>query len=1794
MDPLSKLPIECLQLILQVLVQERYNGALAALLQTNKYLATITLPFLYDNPYRKGMHGYMSVQTTRSRIRSDHVLTRMLLSQLPLATLPPVISNLLLGTTNATLPRPVDYAAYIRHLCLPSWALDLDFYWPKGCHEREALAYMKSTEFIQLCKDHNLLPCYEENLGTESEILQYHFQVILWRQACWSLASPILEQLQSLTIPVFDLDRYSDAIARLGNLEHLEFALDDIVDYSEEAYYGGDMVMSPKFESEAQTRKERRLRAMVHFVRDHAQLFPGRLKTVICSDAEMWPDLNQTCPVETKLEILRILPPLKSPTFLSKTNFLHVVAHLQSTDLSQVQEITDMESPPCLWYDVSRDGREFLQRCRALKSIHMDTLGPGSFAWATQEKRDMESIGSNNNTNTNTSIQGGVGGTSLQESRPAYLEHGLVPLEEFNILESDEPLSDEDDNVVFAFSQTLKKLTMTAATYEQLHIPRILQVGGGWVDLPLLTTLYISAAWNRLSLDIHLYRHCPNLMLASFTDNTTRYRCRDIRTCLAAELPQLDTLDLTGWSGLTFHPATLHSTLALKKLWIAIGRDDVDAYFIPPRTELDRSFEGDFAGVEGSSDDGAPIQMPQAGARMSRPKWTWDWYLPQLTSLTLTAEFAYRFQFRMLQGCPSLEFLNLNMRLTDRSDQFTRVLSRDDLFMPMVTDNTGREEESSSEQQQQQQEEEAIVAPSLEVVRLMGPWVIADELVPQFFIHMLPSLGDLEEEGVTGYTLERMCEVLRTMPNKIEEMHLSLPEPSEESAKEMGLIAEKDEEEEEEDDEGDGDRDEEEVEEEEELGVNLYLEWNRYFLKKEFSSGSFHERPNYSDPATVTGFLLTRMLLRHPRPSGGGGGDAGAVSLVLPKFLSMALTISDTFVEKSEEEAWDEYWKYKHALLWGPKSTELGSESSSGESWKSDTDDGDHDDDVEQPGAMEYEADDNEVRCQETDVKGLSGDAELNVIFTELDAEQGDRQDAEPAAPSSVDYMCHIRHLTMEKWSIDMEKIWPKEGKTHFSMSFQEYVEQDKDEQQRCSNLEDFLLRMHCHFLLYQEAVWALANPILEQLQSLYIPIMDTSRYLGVVGRLVRLESSLQLGRLDRVFPEHLHFVRRRFVSIDRESTTVAFVKEHVRLFPGRLRTATLFEQASWGGPPKDGRQETQFEIFQILPPLHGITQLTHSNLRQFQAHPLVTDVSRVVLIGTGSKNWVDDYGQLFQRCRSLRTLDEVMPGKGTFKWAVEEKQWMERVGSNTIDDNQGGLSEDSLRLATVHRGLVPLANVVLRETDETTIATDELDDIAFAFSQTLESVSAHFNEGTPLPRQIHIGQDGTQEYRCQDILPCAAARLDRIQILNLTGWSALTFNPATFHSTKRLGKVTMSTGGLSTSVYIPPVQELKQSYGILGDLTTTGPTAAPPVVIRPTWTWDWQLPKLVSLILGGEFAYRFQFRMLQGCPNLDKLHLDIKSDGVTHTRILSSTELYSTNRSASGPCTAPLSLSSSSAVRERIVAHRVTLLMLLGDWILTTHAEGCGLNWHLVHHEIRNHLERKNKCYSVDIIPEIYLLWDKESEGDKRIVVLHCFDKTAGEADVERIPLIQALFGRVPFNYLSDLLLLTYQLDLSKDIDATTSTVTVTTSSRNCFAHIYLNLEPSTVKVKCCWPRKGALFNVSKYLERETLKFLYESNWLDVSASLNLFRSETTCIRHLHGVIAYRHAIRALSDSILEQLQSLSIPVSDIEYYLANVESLQSLDQVRFIIVELYEKGNRSVSEAAQLREEEVMKKMI
>ncbi|KAG0210520.1 hypothetical protein BGX33_004837 [Mortierella sp. NVP41] len=708
MDPLSKLPVECLHLILKSLADEDLAGSLATLLQTNKHIATVTLPFLYADPFQDSFHH----ATDNGVTRTDHILARMLLGKLP------------------------------------------------------------GTEFTQLCQSQNLLPAYTKNLGSGMEILRCHYHVFLHRQANWSLANPILEQLQSLIIPVSDLERYSHVMDRLGSLEHLRFSLDVVASY--DYYYdeddeddNGNDIISAEFRIALQARRAELSQAMVQFVKDHTRLFPGRLRTVASSDSEMWPDLKQACPEETELEILQMLPPLKKPTSLTTENSLHFSVHLKSTDLCHVREIPDFHSSSFNpWFGTLRDNRQFLQRCRALRSLSMDTLGQGTFKWAVQEKRELEDLGNNTTSNIHKRGQGIL---SLEELRPAYLKHGLVPLEDVCISEVDEPLTDEIDDVAFAFSQTLQSFIVTPS-YEQLQPPRSLHVGQGWVDLPALTYLSIDMRWNQLIVDQHLLNRCPSLKDVTLADNTSRYQCEDIVTCLPADVTSLKTLNLTGWSALTFHPDTLHSTVSLWELTVMVENVESGDYFIPSIEELDRSF--------GIQDDSADDASTQATSGIVRPLWTWDWQLPLLGQVTLTGEFAYRFQFRMLQGCPALEILDLNIQTAD--GQHIRTISGAELFLP----GTGNIEDPTGAPSQQ-----PIVAPALQTLRLTGRWVIADALLPQLLGHTCPKLESLEEDGMSGYTLKGLVEVIKTMPNNMKEWHSNMVEPSEESAAELGLHA---------------------------------------------------------------------------------------------------------------------------------------------------------------------------------------------------------------------------------------------------------------------------------------------------------------------------------------------------------------------------------------------------------------------------------------------------------------------------------------------------------------------------------------------------------------------------------------------------------------------------------------------------------------------------------------------------------------------------------------------------------------------------------------------------------------------------------------------------------------------------------------------------------------------------------------------------------------------------------------------------------------------------------------------
>ena len=146
-------------------------------------------------------------------------------------------------------------------------------------------------------------------------------------------------------------------------------------------------------------------------------------------------------------------------------------------------------------------------------------------------------------------------------------------------------------------------------------------------------------------------------------------------------------------------------------------------------------------------------------------------------------------------------------------------------------------------------------------------------------------------------------------------------------------------------------------------------------------------------------------------------------------------------------------------------------------------------------------------------------------------------------------------------------------------------------------------------------------------------------------------------------------------------------------------------------------------------------------------------------------------------------------------------------------------LLSDTDRPAYVRYGVVPLESVEIREFRDP--FTDEVDDIAYAFSQTLTrlkadaspfitqlSQSIHFGRGwiqlpppqTPLPQCQKFPPNYRMQltfhvYQCQDLRePWLPSLLYQLKTMILIGSAALTFHPDTLHTTSNITYLHLST----------------------------------------------------------------------------------------------------------------------------------------------------------------------------------------------------------------------------------------------------------------------------------------------------------------------------------------------------------------------------------------------------------------
>ncbi|KAG0368485.1 hypothetical protein BC939DRAFT_472524 [Gamsiella multidivaricata] len=864
MPGLCDLPLECLQIIIVHLFHDHDTISLARLLRVNKHICTAALPFLYDNPFCRGLHEPKSTATdtthadrTVNSTWSVMQLVRLLLRFADTDTVTDLLKAAYLNERNSTeqddgcetLDDDPDDGVGKRNdgpenkgaVGNSHKDMDDNVEHHHNKHEIEAkaldssginyLLYLQHFHSLEVepsqgflfrnasLLSNNKLQGYLESSGLNAA---YHSRSLdlernpyqsptdaLWPyvaldlriQLTWALCSPVLEHIQSLVIPLSDIRRYASVIHQLKSLTDVTFLLDQKLSYP--AFIGNQLLEdNPRKHQAMESARTETLDEMVNFVRTHTRLFPRQLASANCPDNQNWPGNTQTCPKLYMDQLLNFLPSLNRPRVINRNTWTQFVSKIETTDLSELEVMQAPCNDPERWFRTLFDQPiYFLQRCRQLKQLEIVSLGPSCFEWAKEETllrlrwklHHMEANWSSTH-------------VAIPTERPL----SPVPLEHVRLWCHFRPLGNELNNIMVGFSQTIRSIVIRGSPRPANFSPlptgqgtELLRAAVG--EQPLLKKLIVTVAWGQYWLAQGCVLRCPELEHFEMEDEPIAYSCADI----AAHFSRLSSFDhapqlclknirLEGTPALTFQPELLGVMPLLETLSLGVKCMGGRCY-IPSVHDLLLHDAKSNNRVDNSAYRSCFVSTVPHRPR-KRPFWSWDWYLPRLQHLQLTGEFAWRFQFKMLVGCPNLESLILNMATQDDREavvepeevepvnrhssyqqtqltqltptpitatydeyQHLRTIQIQDLLIPTGStnndDNHGHDDDSNSSSSNHQHtshtpfgDDRIIRMLKLKTLLIHGRWCISDTVLFFLFDRVMPHLRTLSESQCVGFS----------------------------------------------------------------------------------------------------------------------------------------------------------------------------------------------------------------------------------------------------------------------------------------------------------------------------------------------------------------------------------------------------------------------------------------------------------------------------------------------------------------------------------------------------------------------------------------------------------------------------------------------------------------------------------------------------------------------------------------------------------------------------------------------------------------------------------------------------------------------------------------------------------------------------------------------------------------------------------------------------------------------------------------------------------------------------------
>ncbi|KAG0046511.1 hypothetical protein BGZ83_008328 [Gryganskiella cystojenkinii] len=302
------------------------------------------------------------------------------------------------------------------------------------------------------------------------------------RDLTWVFCSPVMENVEVLTIPLSDIDRYLACVSEFRSLINVSFLMDEflapsiVLDMRTNMFHGnngagifGQSAMGgPPVDQGLEvakramiTKLNQQFKTMFEFLIQHLVHFPKQLQRADCPPNLTWPQSVTRCPKEILEELQSLLPVANRVSIIDYTNLIQVTSHIQETNLESVEEIKLQRSEP--HGAAHKLMIKNLNRCRGLKRLSAQYPGPGAFKWAVEDRlawdRHHASVAA-----TAAAIRTRSEIKSVHSSVPPVLPPlPLVPLETICI---HTPTKQDLDDIVFAFGATLKDLSATVGPPE--------------------------------------------------------------------------------------------------------------------------------------------------------------------------------------------------------------------------------------------------------------------------------------------------------------------------------------------------------------------------------------------------------------------------------------------------------------------------------------------------------------------------------------------------------------------------------------------------------------------------------------------------------------------------------------------------------------------------------------------------------------------------------------------------------------------------------------------------------------------------------------------------------------------------------------------------------------------------------------------------------------------------------------------------------------------------------------------------------------------------------------------------------------------------------------------------------------------------------------------------------------------------------------------------------------------------------------------------------------------------------